>query len=202
MVFPSNDLREQETKQGDEETLGGGEPSGAESEGSEPGGLTVGPRGMGAAVEALTLERRADGRLWATLDDAESPVRVHRCFPWSEPGRFLSLRDDDDEELALVGALGDLDDDSRAVLEGAVAEAGFVLEVTRIVSVEEEVEIRTWEVETRQGPRSFQTRLDDWPTDVPRGGILIRDVAGDLYHVPEPEAMDAKSRRWLWAFVD
>jgi hypothetical protein len=37
---------------------------------------------------------------------------------------------------------------------------------------------------------------------VPGGGILIRDVAGDLYHVRNPEDMDAVSRRWLWAFVD
>lgn len=173
MVLTSKDLREREKNTGDE-----------------------------TALDELTLERRDDGRLWATLDGAASPVRVHRCFPWSEPGRFLSLRGDDDEELALVDALDDLDEESRAVLEVAVAEAGFVLEITRIVSVDEEVEIRTWEVETRQGPRSFQTRLDDWPTDVPGGGILIRDVAGDLYHVREPEAMDAKSRRWLWAFVD
>ncbi|MDX1494267.1 MAG: DUF1854 domain-containing protein [Longimicrobiales bacterium] len=155
-----------------------------------------------ADAAGLTLERRADGQLWAHVDGSASPVRVHRCFPWSEPGRFLSLRDDDHQELALVHGLDDLDDGSRRVLEGAIAEAGFVLEVTRIMDVDEEVEIRTWEVETRQGPRSFQTRLDDWPTEVPGGGMVIRDVAGDLYHVADPEGMDPQSRRWLWAFVD
>ena len=151
--------------------------------------------------KTVTLERRSDGQLWARTGEDVSPVRVHRCFPWSEPGRFLSLRDDDHRELALVETMEDLDGASRRVLEGAVAEAGFVLEVTRIVRVEEEVEIRSWEVETRQGRRAFQTRLDDWPVDVPGGGIVIRDVAGDLYHVAEPEALDPESRRWLWAFV-
>lgn len=155
----------------------------------------------GFVGEELTLERRADGQLWARVNGTARAVRVHRCFPWSEPGRFLSLRDQDDEEFALVGALDDLVGESRTALEAAVVEAGFVLEVTRIVDVDEEVEIRTWKVETRQGPRTFQTRLDDWPTDVPGGGILIRDVADDLYHVPEPSAMDDRSRTWLWAFV-
>lgn len=150
----------------------------------------------------LKLERRADGQLWASLNGSERAVRVHRCFPWSEPGRFLSLRDTENEEFALVRAFDELSGDSRRALEGAVAEAGFVLEVTRIIAVEEEIEIRTWKVETRQGPRSFQTRLDDWPTDVPGGGIVIRDVAGDLYHVADPEGMDDRSRKWLWAFVD
>lgn len=156
----------------------------------------------GAAVAGLTLERRVDGQLWAELGGRKRPVRVHRCFPWSEPGSYLSLRDENNEELAFVMTLEELDADSRAALEGALVEAGFVLEVTRIADVDEEVEIRTWSVETRQGARSFQTRLDDWPTEVPGGGIVIRDVAGDLYHVRDPESMDEKSRRWLWAFVD
>ena len=33
-------------------------------------------------------------------------------------------------------------------------------------------------------------------------GILIRDVASDLYLVPDPGALDRTSRRLLWAFVD
>jgi hypothetical protein len=156
----------------------------------------------GVATEILRLERRADGQLWAARNGEERPVHVHRCFPWSEPTRFLSLRDQDHEEFALVESLDELESASRTALEGAIVEAGFVLEVTRIVDVDEEVEIRTWRVETRQGDRCFQTRLDDWPTDVPGGGILIRDVAGDLYHVRSPDTMDAQSRRWLWAFVD
>jgi hypothetical protein len=163
--------------------------------------LNEGPTTKSGPAE-LTLEKRADGQLWAKRSGREGAVRVHRCFPWSEPGRFLSLRDDEDEEFALVETLDELGAESRGALEDALVEAGFVLEVTRIVDVDEEVEIRTWKVETRQGARSFQTRLDDWPTDVPGGGILIRDVAGDLYHVRDPDDMDAASRRWLWAFVD
>ncbi len=152
--------------------------------------------------EELKLERRADGQLWAVSNGDEQAVRLHRCFPWSEPGRYLSLRDTENEEFALVRSLDDLEPSSHSVLEDAIAEVGFVLEVERITEVEEEIEIRTWKVETRQGPRSFQTRLDDWPMDVPGGGLVIRDVSGDLYHVADPDKLDAKSRTWLWAFLD
>ncbi len=150
----------------------------------------------------LRVEKRPDGQLWVLSADTETPVTVRRCYPWSEPDGFLSLRDSDHDEVALVRSLSDLDAPSRAALEGALAEEGFVMEVTRILEVDEEVEIRRWSVETRQGPRAFQTRLDDWPSEVPGGGIVIKDVAGDLYHVPQPAALDAKSRKWLWAFVD
>lgn len=150
----------------------------------------------------LKVEREASGQLSVELNGRRHAVRVQRCFPWSEPGCFLSLRNGDDEEVALVTTLDELDEASRRAVEEALVEAGFVLEVVAIEEVDEEVEIRTWRVRTRQGARSFQTRLDDWPWQVPGGGIVIRDVAGDLYHVADPEGMDAVSRRWLWAFVD
>src|SRR6266487_2411831 len=156
----------------------------------------------GELAGALRLERRADGRLWAVRGDAQRAVWVRRCFPWSEPGRFVSLRDDGDQEFGLVRDPAELDPASRRVLEEALMAAGFVFEITRVTAIEEEVEIRHWRVETRQGTRSFQTRLDAWPRPLPHGGLLIRDVAGDLYHLPEPAALDHQSRALLWAFVD
>jgi Domain of unknown function (DUF1854) len=150
---------------------------------------------------ALTLERRADGQLWAVRDGTAHAVRVQRCFPWSAPARFLSLRDDE-REVAFVADPAVLDTDSRRALEEALVEAGFVLQVTRVHEIEEEVEIRRWRVETVQGPRRLATRLDDWPRALPQGGYLLRDVASDLYRIPEPARLDRKSRELLWAFVD
>ena len=154
------------------------------------------------APEKVRLEWRADGGLWAVHGQEARPVQVRPCFPWSESQRFISLRDEEQNEIALVRDPAELDDTSRAALSRALAEAGFLLEVVQVLSVEEEVEIRHWRVLTRQGPRGFQTRLDDWPRSLPDGGFLIRDVAGDLYHLPEPARLDRKSRELLWAFVD
>jgi len=154
-------------------------------------------------VPELRLERRIDGQLWASPHDGEAcAVRVYRCFPWSAPARFVSLRDFDDEEVALVADLTELDPASRKILEEGLAEAGFVLRVEQILGIEEEIEIRAWQVRTAQGPRQFQTPRDEWPREVPGGGLLVRDVAGDLYHIEQPEKLDAASQKHLWAFVD
>lgn len=150
----------------------------------------------------LRLARRADGQLWATRGEEEHAVRVRRAFPWSEPGRFISLRDAADRELALVAEPRALDAESRAALEAALEAAGFVFAVTAVGRIEEEVEIRSWRVTTRQGVRAFQTRLDEWPRPLPGGGLLIRDVAGDLYRIDDVAALDPKSRELLWAYVD
>lgn len=152
--------------------------------------------------ETLTLCNAGDGRLVALVHGALVPVRLRQCFPWTEPARHLSLRDAEDEEVAFVGDPAELSPASRDALERALAEASFVLDVRRVVSVEEEVEIRQWRVETVQGPRAFQTHLDDWPRTLPGGALLIRDVAGDLYRIADAAALDAHSRKLLWAFVD
>lgn len=152
--------------------------------------------------QPLSLRSSPDGRLLASARGKWTPVKLRLCFPWSEPGRHVSLRNDADEEVALIDDPADLEPESRRALHRALAEAGFVLEVTRVISIEEEVEIRQWTVETKHGHRTFQTHLDDWPRVLPGGGLLIRDVAGDLYRLPPAASLDAKSREALWAFVD
>jgi len=154
------------------------------------------------AAEGLELRGASDGRLVAIVGGAAVAVRPRQCFPWSEPHRYLSLRDGEEREVALVEDPAALAPESRRALEGALAEAGFVLEVTRVLAIDEEVEIRQWTVDTRQGRRSFQTHLDDWPRALPAGGLLVRDVAGDLYRLPPARALDRHSRELLWAFVD
>jgi hypothetical protein len=149
----------------------------------------------------IELETR-DGRLLVNCDGQQISVRLRQCFPWSEPHRHLSLRDDTEREVALIDDPANLGPASRRALEDALAAAGFVLVVTRVVGVDEEVEIRHWSVETVHGARTFQTHLDDWPRTLPGGDLLIRDVAGDLYRLANPRGMDRKSRELLWAFVD
>ena len=154
--------------------------------------------------DASGISLRVDeaARLLVVREDAIVPVRVRQCFPWSEPHRFLSLRDAADREVALVADPAALDGDSREAIERALAVAGVVLDVARVLDIDEEVEIRQWTVETTSGRRTFQTHLDDWPRPLPDGGLLIRDVAGDLYRLGAPASLDRRTRDLLWAFVD
>ncbi len=151
---------------------------------------------------ALRLWRGADGCLVASHGGEGVPVTVARCFPWSDPTRFVSLRDGEDEEVALVRSPDELPEGSRKVLEEELAIAGFVFEVESLMAVDEEIEIRTFHVRTRQGERRFQTHRDEWPRTVPGGGLLIRDVVGDLYLVREPGGLDRHSAKLLWPFLD
>ena len=154
------------------------------------------------AAEPLRLERQPDGRLAARTADGTTPVRPVRCFPWSGPATFVSLRDDADREVALVADPAELEPASRALLEEALAHAGFVLRVTRILSIVDELEVRVWRVDTQAGSRLLQTARDEWPRPLPSGDLLLRDVAGDLYLLPSPSSLDPASRLLVWPFTD
>jgi len=144
------------------------------------------------------IRRGEDRRLWVSTGDRDVPVTIHYCFPWSDPSRYISLRDDDGDEVVLLSDLNGVDDESRHVLQSALKQAGFVLEIIRILSIHEDFEIRNWHVITRQGSRRFQTQLDEWPYEVPGGGLIIQDLAGDLYYVEDPGKMDKTSKKLFW----
>lgn len=151
----------------------------------------------------IRMQRLDDGRLHVRIgEDPPRTVQARRCFPWSAPERHISLRGDEDHEVVMIDDMDQLDDDSRAALQDALDETSFVFEVIGVDSMDTVFEIRNWQVRTRQGPMTFQTRLDAWPRQTPGGGMLFRDVSGNLFHFIDPHGMDEHSRRVIWAFVD
>lgn len=144
----------------------------------------------------------SDGQLRAQGPQGPIPVRLTRCFPWSAPDRYFSLRDSDGKEIVWIDDPARLDRDSQAALQRALAFTSFVFSIRRILSVEQDIELRVWSVQTDRGNRRFQTELDQWPEPVAGGGWLLRDVTGDLYRFPPLDAMDRVSRRLFWAFQD
>jgi len=154
-----------------------------------------------SALPALSLFIGADSCLRLERGEAAILVRAVRCFPWSQPARHISLRDDEGVEQHLVEDPAELDPGSRAALAHALAPAGFVLEIEAVESIVEDYEVRVWRTRTRHGARTFQTALDAWPWPAPAGGHFLQDIAGDLYRLPPLEELDQHSRERLFAYV-
>ena len=145
----------------------------------------------------LTVDKA--GRLRLHGENGPVQVRPISCFPWSSPGEYVSLRDADDREVAFIEEAQSLDTASRTALEQTLAQISFVFVVNRIDSIEDELELRVWKVRTDQGPRTFQTKLDQWPQPINGEAMVIRDLAGDLYRI-NPHSLDPKSQKLFWAF--
>jgi hypothetical protein len=101
------------------------------------------------------------------------------------------------QRSAVERIIASLEDES--IVGQTDADAAYAAEVAR--PIEEDYEMRIWHTMTRQGKRTFQTQLDEWPWPSPDGGHLVRDLGGDLFRLPALETLDEKSRSCLWAYV-
>jgi hypothetical protein len=153
-------------------------------------------------LSALRVTRAEDGRYRAAWAGHVCIVRVCTCFPWTAPGTFVSLRDENDKEVALIPSLDEVDAESRAVLGRALREAAFAFEITHVAVMRKEFEIRQWEVTCAEGPRTFQTKIDDYPHPLPPRGLLITDVVGDVYVIHDWTTLDKHSRKQISLFID
>lgn len=132
----------------------------------------------------------------------EMEVSVKQCFPWSDPTKFLSLRNDDENEVFLIEDVNALDTETKSVIQTYLERISFVMEITSILRVEDEIELRVWEVMTKQGQRVFHTKLDAWPKLREDGSVLIEDIAGDLFVVTTMDSLDSKSQKTIQSFID
>ena len=149
----------------------------------------------------IKLYTKESGLLYVLYGEKEIEVHVKKCFPWSNPGEWLSLRDTDDNEICLIENLKSLDSVTANVLKEHLNLIDFVLEIKKIVNVFEDVELRRFEVETLQGVRKFQTKLEEWPEILDDGSIIIRDLSGDLFRVHSFEDLDLESKKLLGTYV-
>ena len=129
-------------------------------------------------------------------------VEIRRCFPWSQPTQCLSIRNQKDEEVMFIKDVNELKGQSQSALLQALRESGFFFNITQILEIREEFELRHWIVDTEQGQRRFQTQLNDWPRELPGGDLIVRDVYGDIYYVASQDELDKTSRELLWAFTE
>lgn len=148
----------------------------------------------------LIVRRDRDGRLVLIREGISTHVTVRPCFPWTRPRGLLSLRNSDNEELALVESLEALDTESRTAVEAALAEARFTFNVTTVHAIDRDFELRVWKVETAQGKRTFLTEFDEFPFPMENGGLRVRDLGGDTYLIPDPDSMDKQSQELLFSF--
>lgn len=139
-----------------------------------------------AALLVLRVKGRAE-----PLED----VRVARCFPWSLPQSYVSIRSSDGKEICLVKDLAQLDEATRAVLEEELREKIFNPRILKVLSCKSEFGVSSLKVLTDRGEVSFQIRSRDDVRVLGAGRALFKDVDGNLYELHDVDALDPDSRK-------
>jgi hypothetical protein len=126
-------------------------------------------------------------------------VDVVRMAPLSHPDRFIALLDEAGHELHVVDDPSVLDAKSRAALQEALRRRYMTARVQRILSARSELGVAYFDVETDRGRREFvvQNLLEGARWLEADRRLLIFDVDGNRFEIPDVEALDRKSAKLL-----
>lgn len=129
-------------------------------------------------------------------------VQIYRCFPLTDPDRYISVRDAVNREIGLIEDLSQLPPESQKVVKEELERRYLVPIVTRIFAIKERMGLLLWEVETDRGFRRFLTRASQEGVEQPEPHrCVLVDLDGNRYYIPDITALDPISfsllKRWL-----
>ena len=140
-------------------------------------------------MHRLTLRRAGE-------EDVKD-VRIRRAFPWSQPGRHISIRTSEGKELLLIDDIAGLDSALRARIEHWLETHSFIPKIVHIDEVDVRFGYQQWKVQTDRGPIEFRVQEREDIRFLPDGRYSIRDADGNIYELPPRQQLDEHSRKAL-----
>jgi hypothetical protein len=145
---------------------------------------------------------RPEGAVHLRVQIAEEQTvlsaRIRRTFPLSEPTRFLSIQDGAGKEVGILRDAEGLDPDSRAEVEAHLDRRYFTPQIQQINTLRQEAGMWRFAVETQRGPSEFFVRnWRDNANEISPNRWHIHSVDGGRFEIPNLEALDAQSRRFM-----
>ncbi len=134
-------------------------------------------------------------------------VMIQRTFPLSMPYRYLSVREitenrEPGEEIGVIEDVLQLPEDLRRTVCDELDTRYFTPDITQIIRLKDERGIVTMDAVTTSGKRRITAHSNTSSfirlSDV---RMLIVDVDGNRYNIPDMTKLDKKSRRNLEVIV-
>lgn len=151
--------------------------------------------------DGFQLHRDPAGALRFT-DAARQSVAVTAAhlFPLSEPDAWISLRDRDGEEVALIDYPSQLPEETHRLLSDELRRTQFVPRVTRIHRISQAIKGLAVRLETDRGPTSILLDDDEHIRRISPTCVVLMDTNGIRFLIPDTTALDRHSRNCLDRF--
>jgi hypothetical protein len=168
--------------------------AGASSASAPVAGLPV------AVGEIESIVRNELRQLVVRLKGRPEPIvdaRVARCFPWSLPESYISLRTKEGKEIVLLKTLSELDAASREPVQRELQEKIFNPRILRVTDYRNDFGVASVSALTDRGGVTFQIRSRDDIRFLSATRSLFRDADGNTYELPDLNALDPVSKKHL-----
>jgi len=155
-------------------------------------------------AQDLKLFYHPKDRLRLTVTDDRSYLTVKPAWsaPLTRPNRYLALMNGKGEEIVTIEDPAALDEESRKAVEEELHKRYLTATVHKITHAKSEFGAGYWHVITDRGERDFVTQSlqenAQWLSPV---HLLLVDVDGNRFEIPDVSALDERSRSFADAML-
>ena len=135
-------------------------------------------------------------------------VVILRAFPITNPEEFLSVREPDSKkmgrgkEIGMIRYMSEFDEASTKLFLEELDRRYFTPKLTRIIAIKDKFGYLYWDAETSAGHVTFVLTnpfsnirvLED-------DRIIINDIDGNVFEIPEPKKLDTASYRKIEMYL-
>lgn len=139
------------------------------------------------------LNLEVGGEIWS------EGVRPVQPFPLTAPGCCVLVRDEDGREMGVVEDVEQLEDESKEEVHRELENEYFTSRVVAISSVRSRHGVTTWDLVTERGNRQIHVKDRTDIRKLPEGRIVLTDVHGMKFDIPDIAQLDRRSRAFLGA---
>lgn len=139
-----------------------------------------------------------------TVSESLSYVTVVPAWaaPLSHPKKWLSLMNGKGEEILLLPDLNQLDPESRRAVETELERRYLTSIVTTILDAKVVFGATYWTLQTDKGQKEIVTQsLQENALWLGPHHLLLIDIDGNRFEIPNVQALDPSSRKTLEAIV-
>ncbi len=129
-------------------------------------------------------------------------VKLQRNFPNSTPEEYVSVLDNEDNEICMIRSLSDMGEKTAEILRRETDRRYYVFRIKKILSVNQRYGYSYWKIESGDGVREF-TVQDTYRNFRKLGPdrATVTDIDGNRYEIPSLERLDRRSMKKIELFI-
>lgn len=146
----------------------------------------------------LQFKKTHGGFLSMKIGANENYPRVHLywCFPFSQLGEYVSVRENEDEEVGIIKSLDGFSTETIHLIMDELNSRYFTPSIQAIRSLKEEFGYTYWDVDTNAGRCRFTVQMGrNAVTNLEAAKLLLHDVDGNRFELEDYRAVDVKHLR-------
>lgn len=138
------------------------------------------------------------------LGEEYDRVNFYRAFPFTDPDRYISVRESDEKakEIGIVDDLNTLDEKTAEMIRAQLALRYFMPIITKINDIKDRYGFSYFDVVTDKGACKFTIRNNGGAVvHLSETRLLISDLDGNRFEIPDITKLSAAELKKLDLFI-